>query len=84
MDIVTQKIIEVAKEFHELTVTPEDIANGTTFDHFDIDSIDQIEFMLNLEEAFDDMELPDFDNLDIADMFKLHKYISENLPESMK
>ena len=86
MDIVTQTIIAVAKKFHELEVTPEDITNGKTFDDYGIDSIDQIEFMLNLEEAEElgGIELPDVDNAEIENMAQLHKYITNNLPESLK
>lgn len=84
MDIVTETIIRIASELHGLELTEEDVHSEKTFDEWDIDSIDQIEMMLGLEEAFEGMELPDFDNAEIENLKTLWQYLTDYLPDQYK
>lgn len=84
MDIVTKTLIDVMKDLQDVDITSEDIQSGKSLSEFNLDSIDSIELLLEVEERFDQMDLPDFDNAELANLKEVWQYITDHLPESYK
>jgi len=84
MDIVTKTLIDVMRDLQDIDITSEDIQSGKSLSEFDLDSIDSIELLLEVEERFDQMDLPDFDNAELANLKEVWQYITDHLPESYK
>lgn len=84
MDIVTKTLIDVMRDLQDIDITSEDIQSGKSLSEFDLDSIDSIELLLEVEDRFDEMDLPDFDNAELANLKEVWQYITDHLPESYK
>ena len=80
MDIVTQKIIDVIKDLQDVEISYEDVHAGKQIADFGLDSIDSIELLLELEDRFDGMDLPDFDNAELVNLKEVWQYLTDNLP----
>ena len=80
MDIVTQTIIDVIKDLQDVEISYDDVHAGKQIADFGLDSIDSIELLLELEDRFDGMDLPDFDNAELANLKAVWQYLTDNLP----
>jgi len=80
MDIVTQRIIDVIKDLQDVEISYEDVHAGKQIADFGLDSIDSIELLLELEDRFDGMDLPDFDNAELVNLKEVWQYLTDNLP----
>jgi acyl carrier protein len=58
MSKTTDTLIEVVKEAMDITITPEQLSDGTKFKDLDIDSLDVIEMLIQVEDKLD-IELDD-------------------------
>lgn len=72
------------RDLQDIDITSEDIQSGKSLSEFDLDSIDSIELLLEVEDRFDEMDLPDFDNAELANLKEVWQYITDHLPESYK
>ena len=53
MSKTTDTLIEVVKEAMDITITPEQLSDGTKFKDLNIDSLDVIEMLIQLEDKLD-------------------------------
>jgi acyl carrier protein len=58
MSKTTDTLIEVVKEAMDITITPEQLSDGTKFKDLDIDSLDVIEMLIQVEDKLN-IELDD-------------------------
>ena len=58
MSKTTDTLIEVVKEAMDITITPEQLSDGTKFKDLNIDSLDVIEMLIQVEDKLD-IELDD-------------------------
>lgn len=58
MSKTTDTLIEVVKEAMDITITPEQLSDGTKFKDLNIDSLDVIEMLIQVEDKLN-IELDD-------------------------
>ncbi|MCL2120711.1 MAG: acyl carrier protein [Clostridiales bacterium] len=61
-----------------LSVEPDDLTDGTSFDDLNADSLDVVEIIMALEEEFD-IEIPDEDAEKIRTVGDVTEYIKERI-----
>ena len=62
----------------QLSVEPADLADSTSFDELNADSLDVVELIMALEEEFD-IEIPDEDAEKIRTVGDVTEYIKERI-----
>jgi acyl carrier protein len=82
LKLTEQKIFEKVKEIiiEQLCVNDNDVTREAVLtDDLGADSLDQIEMVMALEEAFGDMEIPDGEAEKFSTVGDVVKYIQQNI-----